>query len=317
MRIVYMGTPEFSVPSLDMLVKEGYDVVSVVTQPDKPKGRGRKMSQSPVKTFAIANNIGVLQPQKIRTAEFLTALREFAPDLIVTAAYGKLLPEDILRLPSQGCINVHASLLPKYRGAAPIHRAVINGERKTGITVMFMDKGMDTGDILKINEIEIDENMTSGQLHDLLAPLGAITLKETLESIKNGTLVRTKQNNEEASYAPMIEKSEGEINWQNSARDIHNLVRGMDPWPCAFTYLKDKRMKVLKTCVTNVNNTPVYECRGVLPGKILNISRDGMQVLCGKGTITITDIQFDSCRGMCMEECWHNFDEGEKLGKED
>lgn len=308
MRIVFMGTPEFAVPSLDMLVKEGYDVAAVVTQPDKPKGRGRKLSAPPVKEYALEKGIEVLQPLKIKTAEFEAQLRELAPNLLVTAAYGKILSKELLDIPPLGCINVHASLLPKYRGAAPINWSIINGEQFAGITTMFTDIGMDTGDILLKKQVEITEDMTAGKLHDILSLLGAGVLKETLQRLRDGTLQRIPQSSEEATYAPMMDSNVGRIDWNKSARDIHNLVRGTNPWPGAFTFYKGVRMKVWKTRIVDC------ECFGKKPGTICEITKDELVVATRDGFLRIVEVQFDCCRKMGINECGHNIDEGEVLG---
>jgi len=240
LRIVFMGTPEFAIPSLEMLVREGYEVAAVVTQPDKPKGRGKKTAMPPVKEFAIKNNIEVLQPSKVKTPEFVSTIRELRPDLLVTAAYGKSFPRK----------SGHTSLWVRkcswfassqIQGAAPINWAIINGEKVTGITTMYTDAGMDTGDMLLKAEIEISDDMTAGELHDKLACLGAEVLRETLKKIEDSTLQRIPQPHEQATYAPMLDKTVGCINWSKSARDVHNLVRGTNPWPVALHIIKDKK----------------------------------------------------------------------------
>ncbi|NLD45690.1 MAG: methionyl-tRNA formyltransferase [Clostridiaceae bacterium] len=304
-----MGTPEFAVPSLDMMVKEGYDIAAVVTQPDKPKGRGNKLSMPPVKEYAVSKGIQVLQPEKVRVQEFFEKLKDLKPDLLVTAAYGRILPKDVLDIPPLGCINVHGSLLPKYRGAAPIHWSIINGDKTTGITTMFSDNGMDTGDMLLKGEIEITEDMTTGILHDKLAILGAEVLKETLLRLKEGALQRIPQADSEATYAPMMKKEVGLIDWSKSAREIHNLVRGTNPWPGAYTYYKGDKMKVWLTEVADEKQ------QGCVPGTILKVCSDGFHIACGKGTIDIKEVQFDCCRRMCIGDyiCGHTIDEGEKL----
>lgn len=305
-----MGTPEFAVPSLDMLFREGHEVAAVVTQPDKPKGRGKKTCFPPVKEYAIKNNIEVLQPCKVKTPEFVNVIRDMNPDLLVTAAYGRILPQDVLDIPPYGCINVHGSLLPKYRGAAPVHWAIINGEKTTGITTMYTDAGMDTGDMLLKAEIEIDEDMTAGCLYDRLAELGAQVLKETLEKLEGGTLQRTPQPNDQATYASVMDKAVGCIDWSKSAREVHNLVRGTNPWPGAFTYYKCQKMKLWMTAILDEGS---HEFR---PGTICKVSKDGLSVACGSGMILIKEVQFDSCRRMCIEDyiCGHRMDEGEILG---
>jgi len=310
MRIVFMGTPEFAVPSLDMLVREGYEIAAVITQPDKPKGRGKKLAAPPVKEYALEKGLLVIQPEKVKTPEFADKMRELKPDLLVTAAYGKILSKELLDIPPYGCINVHASLLPKYRGAAPIQWAIINGEKKTGITTMYTDVGMDTGDILLKREVEITDDMTCGELHDILAQVGAVVLKETIKKLENNTLTRTPQLHSEATYAPMITKETGAINWNKSANEIHNLVRGTNPWPVAYSKYKGQVMKVWKTKVIDEN------CKNENPGKILKVSKEGILVAAQKGTVQILELQFESSRRMTVEEyiCGHSVNEGEILG---
>lgn len=305
-----MGTPEFAVPSLDMLLKEGYDVVAVVTQPDKPKGRGNKMALPPVKEYALKHGIEVLQPEKVKTEEFACAIRKINPDLLVTAAYGKILPKSVLDIPQFGCINVHGSLLPKYRGAAPIQWSIINGEEKTGITTMFTDVGMDTGDMLLKGELEITEDMTGGELHDRLSLLGAEVLKKTLDKLKDGTIERVRQSDTEATYACMMTKDTGLIDWTKSSKEVHNLVRGTNPWPGAYTYYKGQKMKIWMTSVISGDK------HGLKPGTICKASRDGIDIACGEGKLNIKEVQFESCRRMCVEDyiCGHKMDEGEMLG---
>lgn len=310
MKIVFMGTPEFAIPSLDMLVREGYNVAAVVTQPDKPKGRGNKLTLPPVKMYAVEKNIPVLQPVKVRTGEFAERIRELAPDLLVTAAYGRILPKDVLDIPPLGCINVHGSLLPKYRGAAPIQWAVINGESKTGITTMYTDIGMDTGDMLLKGEIDITPDMTAGELHDKLSDLGAEVLGKTLEMLKEGNLKREKQCEAEATYAPIMKKEVGQIDWNKNSNDIHNLVRGTNPWPGAFTEYCGEKMKIWKTETVKKDNV------GLKPGTICETGKEGIIVAAGDGFVRILEVQFESCRKMCVEDylCGHKINEGEILG---
>ena len=310
LRIVFMGTPEFAVPALDMLLKEGYDVVAVVTQPDKPKGRGNKMAIPPVKEYAIEHGIDVLQPQKVKTEEFTDIIRGINPDLLVTAAYGKILPKSVLDIPKYGCINVHGSLLPKYRGAAPIQWSIIDGEKVTGITTMYTDVGMDTGDMLLKGEIMITEDMTAGELHDRLSVLGAEVLKETLAKLKEGVLQRIPQQDSEASYAAMMTKDTGLVDWTKSPKEIHNLVRGTNPWPGAYTYYNGEKMKIWVTSVVSESENKLK------PGTICEVGKDGIIVACGIGKLNIKEVQFESCRKMCVEDyiCGHKMDEGEILG---
>ncbi len=312
MRIVFMGTPDFAVPSLEMLVKEGYEVVAAVTQPDKPKGRGNKMAAPPVKEIALKHQIKVLQPEKIKTPEFIDQIKALKPDLLITAAYGKILTKELLEVPVYGCINVHGSLLPAYRGAAPINWAVIKGEKKTGITTMYTDVGIDTGDMLLKKELEIGPDMTVGELHDKMSVLGAEVLLETLTALKNGTLQRIPQEDSESSYAPMMNKELGHIDWNKSALDIHNLVRGTDPWPGAYTFLLGNRMRVWKTSLV-----PEKSNAEINNGKILKVDDEGILVKCPDGNLMIKEVQFDSSKRMsvCDYIRGHEINAGETLGK--
>lgn len=231
MKIVFMGTPDFAKASLEAIVEAGYEVIGVVTNVDKPKGRGMKLIPSEVKQYAMEKNLKIYQPLKVRNnEEFLTEMRSLNPDLVVVVAYGKILPKELLEIPKLGCVNVHGSLLPKYRGAAPIQWAVLNGETETGITTMYMNEGMDTGDMIETAKVEIGLDETTGELWDRLAKVGASLLVQTLQKIENGTAQRIKQNDEEASYAPMLDKEMAKINWkEQDAKTIHNRVRGLNP----------------------------------------------------------------------------------------
>lgn len=306
-----MGTPEFALPSLEMLIQEGYEVAAVVTQPDKPARRGKKINMPPVKEYAISEGIKVLQPEKIKTLEFLNVLKEINPDLLITVAYGKMLSKEILELPPLGCINVHGSLLPKYRGAAPVHWSIIHGEKNTGITTMYTNEGMDTGDILLKAEIPITDDMIAGELHDKLSVLGAKVLKKTLKKLESNEIKRIPQDDNEATYAPIISKKTGEINWSKSSREIYNLIRGTNPWPGAFTYHCNCVMKIWKSKI--VSEEPhTFE-----PGTISKVDKEGILVYCGKGKINIKEIQFASCRRMCVGDyiCGNKINEGEILGQ--
>lgn len=307
-----MGTPDFAVPSLEMLINEGYKVVAVVTQPDKPKGRGNKMAAPPVKEIALKHGVEVLQPSKVKTAEFIEQIRELNPDLLITAAYGKILSKELLEVPKYGCINVHGSLLPAYRGAAPINWVVINGEKKTGITTMFTDVGIDTGDMLLKKELDIGPDMTVGELHDKIAVIGAEVLKDTLIELKKGTLKRIPQEDSQSSYAPMISKELGLIDWSKKALEIHNLVRGTDPWPGAYTFLEGNRMRVWKTMLVEEKTDNNQE-----NGLILSVDDEGVLVKCSEGCILIKELQFDSSKRMAVKDYirGHHIKTGEKLGK--
>ena len=247
MKILFMGTPDFAEESLKALYEAKYDIIGVVTNVDKPKGRGMKLTASPVKEYALEKNLKVYQPEKVRNnPEFLEEVKQLNPDIICVVAYGKILPQELLSIPKYGCINVHGSLLPQYRGAAPIQWAVLNGDSKTGVTTMFMDVGMDTGDMILKLETEIGENETSGELFERLASLGADSIEKTLELFDEGSVPREPQNEAQATMAPMLKKEMGELDFTKSANEIHNLVRGLCPWPVAFTFVDGKSLKVYK-----------------------------------------------------------------------
>ena len=284
MNIIFMGTPDFAVPSLKALIDSEYDVVGVVCQPDRPKGRGKKMSTPSVKVLAEQHSIPVLQPEKIRTEEFFEKLKSFKPDLICVTAYGRIIPKNILELPKYGCLNVHASLLPKYRGAAPINWAIINGEKTTGITTMLMDEGMDTGDILLKKEIPIEEDDTSIELSDKLSSIGAALLIETIEKGEKDEIRPIKQNDLEATSAPIIKKDVGKIDWSISAEDIRNLIRGTQPWPGAFTSYNGKNLKIFKASVNSQNGEP---------GQILEAEGGKLVIGTGNNSLEIQELQIE------------------------
>ncbi|MHB8065855.1 MAG: methionyl-tRNA formyltransferase [Ruminiclostridium sp.] len=317
MKIVFMGTPKFAVPSLEMLIKEGHEVLAAVTQPDKPKGRGNKLCAPPVKEFALKHGLEILQPNKIKTNEFVEQIRALEPDLLITAAYGKILSKDLLEVPVLGCINVHGSLLPSYRGAAPIHWAIINGEKTTGITTMFTDVGLDTGDILLKRELAIAPDTTAGELHDKMAILGAEVLKDTLTELVKGSLERKPQDNTLSSYAPILSKEIGLIDWHKAAEQIHNLVRGIDPWPGAFTFMNGNRMRIWSTNLVSYEKSMTIKDTSLVIGEIAEVSNDGILVKCFKGYILVKEVQFDSSKRMSVSDYirGHIIDVGEKLGK--
>ncbi|MDD4169069.1 MAG: methionyl-tRNA formyltransferase [Desulfotomaculaceae bacterium] len=295
MRVVFMGTPDFAVPSLKALIESQHTVLAVVTQPDRPKGRGKKEAPPPVKEAAQALSLPVIQPLQVKDPDFIRLLRSFLPEVIVVVAYGKILPIDILLLPKYGCVNVHASLLPKYRGAAPIHRAVINGERETGITTMFMDEGLDTGDIILQESTPIFEEDTVGTVHDRLAIAGAQLLCRTLDLIRRGQVPRVPQN-DKSSYAPMITGADKLIQWDKHARDIFNHIRGMDPCPGAHTFLGDKMLKIWRTHICEEDC--VQEHAQLEPGRILETGREGIMVCTGRGMIVIDELQLQGAKRM-------------------
>lgn len=295
LKIIFMGTPDFAVPCLATL-NENYDIIAVITQPDRPKGRGQKLTPSPVKEYALAHQLNILQPEKIKTPEIEKQLESLAPDLIVVVAFGQILSKQILDIPRLGCINVHASLLPQYRGAAPIHWSIINGEDKTGITTMFMDVGLDTGDMILKEEVVISQEMTTGELHDKLMELGATTLLKTVTQLEQSTASRTKQNDEDSSYAPLLTKELEKINWSLSAQKIYDLIRGLNPWPVAFCNFKGKKLKLWHTKV--VDNSAVL---GEI-GNVLALTEQGFTVQTGAGILEILELQPESKRKMAAKD---------------
>ncbi|MEK7688705.1 MAG: methionyl-tRNA formyltransferase [Deltaproteobacteria bacterium] len=294
LRIVFMGTPEFAVPSLKALIGLGEDVAAIITQPDKPKGRGKKLTTPPVREAALKYNIPVFQPEKIKDEPFITAIRNFFPDVIAVVAYGKILPKAILDIPPKGCINVHASILPKYRGAAPINWAIINGEKETGITTMLLDEGMDTGDMLLTEKVEIRNDDTASSLHDRLKYIGADLLIKTIKGIKSETIRPIPQDDSQATYAPMLKKEDGRIDWTMKTEEIKNLIRGLNPWPGAYTRWDGKQIKIFKAEV----EAGVKE----EPGTVINISTEGIFVATGKGILLIKELQPENKNRMTASE---------------
>lgn len=292
MRVVFMGTPDFAVPSLKELAEAGHTVAAVLTQPDRPAGRGKELRPSPVKVAAQALNLIVLQPERVKAAETVRVLKELEPECIVVVAYGQILSKEILSLPRWGCINVHASLLPAYRGAAPIHWAVINGEPMTGVTTMLMDEGLDTGDILLKAEYVIGKEETTGEVHDALAALGARLLVETLADLEKGDVKPVPQEGP-SSYAPLLTREHERIEWQKEAQKIHNQVRGLNPWPGAYTTFKREIIKVWKTRVLDLDGD-----RGEAPGQVVHMSDDGVIVAAGKGFVNLLEVQPSGKRRM-------------------
>ena len=294
MRIIFMGTPEFAVPSLTAMLEHGEEVVAVVTQPDRPRGRGRKVVPSPIKMVAEKAGLDVLQPTKIRTEGFLDELRSYRPDLIVVTAYGRILPKSLIELPPYGTINVHASLLPKYRGAAPIQWAVINCEKETGVTIMQMDEGLDTGDILHPGSLPIAEDDTAGTLAEKLAGLGGQLLIEALDRLREGTLVAVQQDDSQATLAPPLEKENGRIQWEMPAERISGLIRGLDPWPTAYTFLDGERYRFFRPKV-------LAEGVAAKPGTLVKVAREGLHVATGDGLLAVAEVQREGGRRMPVQ----------------
>ncbi len=307
MRILFMGTPEFAQVSLKALIDDRRDVIGVITQPDKPKGRGYEMSMPEVKIFALEQNIPVYQPETLRDEAILPLLQELNPDIIVVVAYGKILPEYILNYPKYGCINIHGSLLPEYRGAAPIQRAVIDGKKVSGVTSMYMEKGLDTGDMLIKAELSIGEETTAGEYHDALAVLGGEVLLKTLDGLKEGTITPEKQEDSLSTYASQLSKAEGEIDWNNTNEQIYNKVRGLNPWPKAFSFIGGKRFVV----------DFVYKCDDEgNAGEVISADCDGIKVACKKGSVIIKEIKVEGKKKMSAEDYLrgHKIEKGTKLG---
>lgn len=294
MRVVFMGTPDFAVPVLEALTESKHEVVAVVTQPDKRKGRGKEMQYTPVKTAALNHGIEVYQPAKVKDEEFQNVLRDINADVIVVAAFGQILPPSIIHMPKYGCINVHASLLPKYRGAAPIQWAVIDGEKETGITTMQMDEGLDTGDMMLKEVVPVDEKETGGSLHDKLAACGGKIILETLQKVEDGTVTYTKQDNSKSNYAKMLDKNLGKIDFTKKAVEIERLIRGLNPWPSAYTKLNGKTLKIW--------DADVLEGENETPGKIVNITKDQIWISTGEGILAVNELQLEGKKRMNTED---------------
>lgn len=282
MRILFMGTPDFAEESLAALYKTGEEIIGVFTQPDKPKNRGMKLSMSPVKITAMNHNTPVYQPETLKDSQTIDLIRELSPDLICVVAYGRLLPREILEIPKYGCINIHGSLLPKYRGAAPIQWSVLNGDKVTGVTAIFLEEGMDNGDIIASNTIQIGENETAGELFVRLAKTGADLLTKTVNSIAQGTVSRTPQKESEATYAPPLKKDQAPIDWNKSAFEIVNQVRGLNPWPVATAIIDSVDLKIFRAILSNSHG---------VPGSVIAADKNGIEIACGDKSIIITELQ--------------------------
>lgn len=301
-----MGTPEFAIPSLDMLIKHNYPVVGVITQPDRPKGRGRVLVPSPVKSLAEQYKLLVLQPERVKNQDFVDSLKYLSPALVVVSAYGQILPKAIIEIPKMGCINVHPSLLPKYRGAAPMNWTIIQGETQTGVTIMLMDEGMDTGDILMQEETEIGHEETFGELHDRLAVKGAALLLKTIEMIISGTVKRTPQDPACATYAPRLNKQDGLIRWDSDIYQTVNRIRGLSPLPCAYTFVKGKMLKIFSAAAAVL---PVAEA----PGTVGRETAIGLPVAGRNGYVFVREVQMENKNRMSV----HDFLRGIRLSPGD
>ncbi len=309
MKIVFMGTPDFAVPALEALVKGGHQVIAAVTQPDKPQGRGKGMAMPPVKEKAMEFAIPVYQPAKVREEGFFRQMRELSPEVIVVAAFGQILPKAILDLPQYGCINIHASLLPKYRGAAPIQWAIINGEKETGVTTMMMDAGLDTGDMLEKTVVPIEEEETAQSLSDKLSAAGGSLILSTLKKVEEGTLTRTPQRDEESCYAKILQKTLGRIDWNREAKLIERLIRGLNPWPSAYTTLNGKSLKLWKA------KALLEEYPGEA-GQVVKAVGNELLIKTGKGTLKAEALQLEGKKRMEADAFLRGcpIEEGTRLG---
>ena len=291
-----MGTPDFAVGTLKELIDNQYDVVAVVTQPDKPKGRSKELVFSPVKEEAVKNNIQVLQPERARDEAFVEELRKYNADVFVVVAFGQLLPKSIIDMPRLGCINVHASLLPKYRGASPIQWAVIDGCEYSGVTTMKMDEGLDTGDILLVDKVKLDKKETGGSLFDRLSDVGAQLLVKTLEGLEAGTITPVKQDDSESTYVKMLHKSFGKMDFNKSAAELERLIRGLNPWPSAFTYIDGKMLKIWDADVAD--NISEVQTDEVNPGQVVTVGKNTFTIACGQGYLVVNEVQLEGKKRM-------------------
>ena len=301
MKIVFMGTPDFAVGALEALIEDGYNITAVVTQPDKAKGRSKELQFPPVKECALRYNIPVLQPKKIKTPEAIAELAQYEADVYIVAAFGQILSQEILDMPRLGCLNIHASLLPKYRGASPIQRVIIDGEQETGVTIMQMNAGLDTGDMLYKKTLKIEADDTFESLHDKLMVLGGKAITEALPLIEAGRITPEKQNDAESCYAPLIDKSMGQIDFAKEAIVVDRLIRGMNPWPSAYTFYKGKQMKVWKA-VPAVDNATEGETQKAMPGTVIAVTKDYIEVATGKGTLQIYELQLEGKKRMTTHD---------------
>lgn len=339
MKVIFMGTPDFAVGTLEALLEAGHEVTLAVTQPDKPKGRGKSMQFPPVKEAALAHGIEVYQPRKVREPECVEYLKGYQADIIVVVAFGQILPKEILAMPRYGCINVHASLLPKYRGAAPIQWAVINGEAVSGVTTMRMDEGLDTGDMILKEEVELLPQETGGSLFERLSEIGAKLCVRTLAAIQEGTATYTPQDHGAATHTKIIKKQLGEIDWNKSAEELERLVRGLNPWPSAYTYLNKKTLKVWKASVVKKGHTDSTETEKTFQepyeesadsstsskdgmangaGTVAAVSKDGMAIQTGQGLLLLEEVQLEGKKRMMTDAFLRGFpvEVGTRLGKE-
>lgn len=291
MRVVFMGTPDIAATCLNQIIADGFDVVGVYTQPDRPRNRGMKLAFSPVKEVALKHEIPVFQPENFKSEESAETLKALQPDVIAVVAYGRILPQNILDIPPKGCINIHASILPEYRGSAPYQWAVLDGKQETGVTAMYLCREMDAGDMISVSKTEIGPDETAGELLGRLAVLGATLLSRTLADLSNGTVTATPQDHSAATYAPMLDKSMSPIDWTKTASQVHNHVRGMNPWPVATAILGGNRFKIYSTAV-------LQEETNCAPGTILGLTKKGLKIACGEGVVEIRVLQAEGGKRM-------------------
>jgi methionyl-tRNA formyltransferase len=297
LKVLFMGTPDFAATILEEVLA-AYPVLGVVTQPDKPKGRGKELAFSPVKELALKQELPVYQPLKVKEPEFLEKIEELSPDVIVVAAFGQILPKALLDIPKYGCINVHASLLPKYRGAAPIQYSVIDGEKETGITIMYMDVGLDTGDIILQDIIPITSEETGGSLFDKMAVQGSASIIKALRQIEAGEANRIPQDNEKATYVKMISKEMGKLDFTRSAEQIERLIRGLNPWPSAYTFLEGKSLKLWQAEAENISESQQLEFKNATPGTVVEVRDNAIVIMTGEGLLVVKELQLEGKKRM-------------------
>ena len=312
MRVIFMGTPDFSVPALEKLSAE-HEVIAVVTQPDKPKGRSGKLIACPVKEKALELGLKVLQPERARDEAFISEIKALNPDMIIVIAYGQILPGKILELPKYGCVNVHASLLPKYRGAAPIQWAVINGDKVSGVTTMLMNEGLDTGDILLAKEVELKYDETGGSLFERLSSIGAGLMLETITGLENGEITPIPQDDSKASKVGLLTKAMGELDFNKSSRELERLVRGLDPWPGAFTYIDGKKLSIWKCIAEKMK----HDKEAVSTGAVSDVGKDYIDISCREGCLRLLEVQLEGKKRMNVRDFLNGFEvkRGDKLGR--
>jgi len=313
LKVLFLSTSEFALPSLKNLLGSSHEVLAVVTQPDRPKGRGQKLFPSAIKSLALAKNLPIFQPEKIRDPVSLEVLQSCRPELIVVVAYGQILSSSVLSIPPRGCVNVHGSLLPQYRGAAPITWAILNGETRTGVTTMFLDAGMDTGPILLTAETPIEQEDTTGTLHDRLSRMGADLLRKTLDGLEKGQITPRSQDHSQATYAPKIDKEAGRINWDHPARKLFNLLRAFDPWPGAFTFWKGRILKLFRPCFPEEMEKDVREA----PGTITRVGAEELYIATSRGDLSVRELQLANRPRMGVAEFLrgHPLQAGVRLGE--